>query len=56
MMKLKYRSVAQLARAPVSKTGGRGFESLRSCQMMVNRLLMVKSRGAETGRQATLRA
>ncbi len=55
MMELKYRSVAQLARAPVSKTGGRGFESLRSCQIMAKRLLMV-SRGAETGRQATLRA
>ena len=26
------RSVAQLARAPVSKTGGWGFESLHSCQ------------------------
>ncbi len=26
------RSVAQLARAPVSKTGGWGFESLLSCQ------------------------
>ena len=25
------RSVAQLARAPVSKTGGCGFESLHSC-------------------------
>jgi hypothetical protein len=28
------RSVAQLARAPVSKTGGWGFESLHSCQRM----------------------
>ena len=27
------RSVAQLARAPVSKTGGWGFESLHSCQV-----------------------
>ena len=27
-----HRSVAQLARAPVSKTGGWGFESLHSCQ------------------------
>ena len=27
------RSVAQLARAPVSKTGGWGFESLHSCQI-----------------------
>ena len=27
------RSVAQLARAPVSKTGGWGFESLHSCQL-----------------------
>ena len=26
------RSVAQLVRAPVSKTGGCGFESLHSCQ------------------------
>ena len=26
------RSVAQLVRAPVSKTGGWGFESLHSCQ------------------------
>ncbi len=26
-----FRSVAQLARAPVSKTGGWGFESLHSC-------------------------
>jgi|GEM_PF-6774966 hypothetical protein len=25
------RSVAQLARAPVSKTGGWGFESLQTC-------------------------
>ena len=29
----KHRSVAQLARALVSKTKGRGFESCRSCQM-----------------------
>src|SRR3954453_5900718 len=29
---LRRRSVAQLARAPVSKTGGWGFESLHSCQ------------------------
>src|SRR5436305_2883763 len=28
------RSVAQLARAPVSKTGGWGFESLHSCQQI----------------------
>jgi hypothetical protein len=28
------RSVAQLARAPVSKTGGWGFESLHSCQVL----------------------
>src|SRR5262245_46535945 len=27
------RSVAQLVRAPVSKTGGWGFESLHSCQL-----------------------
>ena len=30
------RSVAQLARAPVSKTGGWGFESLHSCQRIPN--------------------
>ena len=29
------RSVAQLARAPVSKTGGWGFESLHSCHALV---------------------
>jgi hypothetical protein len=29
------RSVAQLVRAPVSKTGGWGFESLHSCQVGV---------------------
>jgi hypothetical protein len=29
------RSVAQLVRAPVSKTGGWGFESLHSCQAAV---------------------
>ena len=29
---IRRRSVAQLARAPVSKTGGCGFESLHSCQ------------------------
>ena len=28
------RSVAQLARAPVSKTGGWGFESLHSCHAL----------------------
>ena len=39
MMKLKYRSVAQLARAPVSKTGGWGFESLRSCQILGKKML-----------------
>ena len=30
----RVRSVAQLARAPVSKTGGCGFESLHSCQYL----------------------
>ncbi len=29
-----FRSVAQLARAPVSKTGGCGFESHLSCQYL----------------------
>jgi preprotein translocase subunit SecE len=29
-----FRSVAQLARAPVSKTGGCGFESHLSCQSL----------------------
>ncbi len=30
------RGVAQLARAPVSKTGGCGFETLRPCQISLN--------------------
>ena len=34
----RVRSVAQLARAPVSKTGGCGFESLHSCQRKINSL------------------
>ena len=48
------RSVAQLARALVSKTKGRGFESCRSCQKSRNNTPW--RRDAEIGRQATLRA
>ena len=33
-IKCRQRSVAQLARALVSKTKGRGFESCRSCQVL----------------------
>ena len=32
LLKSKQRAVAQLARVPVSKTGGWGFESLLPCQ------------------------
>ena len=34
-----------MARAPVSKTGGWGFESLHSCQAILLKLLNFVSRG-----------
>src|SRR5438309_12120865 len=37
------RSVAQLARAPVSKTGGWGFESLHSCHPSGGRLRTLRA-------------
>ena len=41
------RSVAQSARAPVSKTGGWGFESLHSCQRSTKRAFCVRERPAD---------
>ena len=38
------RSVAQLARAPVSKTGGCRFESCHSCQLIPNSLAVKAAR------------
>ena len=41
------RGVAQSARAPVSKTGGWGFESLRPCQAVeILRALILNKVGA----------
>ena len=34
-LRFSFRGVAQLARAAVSKTAGRGFESCRPCQAEV---------------------
>lgn len=35
-LSVRCRPVAQLARAPVSKTGGWGFDSLQACYPMVD--------------------
>jgi preprotein translocase subunit SecE len=41
------RAVAQLARVPVSKTGGWGFKSLLPCAVVERRKLKKKERGNE---------